>query len=232
MKKNNKTFIFTVLGILTLVVTLVMILKPAPAGLSIEIRRTRHEEIISEISKPEIEVKDEPLTFEIIETLEPLEPFLSEPLEPLEQKEYIGRQPPPGYMEPIPNEHLTQHVHRDTYQSNIVIILEELRNLLFNDKKWFDFDGASNAHIAQYIIYAILTYYDGDVPCNYYTDLFYHEDGYKDIHSPQNGTTMQFEVQTHGDKPLNICLDMSNIQIRVEEGIKQRNPDCKLGCCE
>jgi hypothetical protein len=63
------------------------------------------------------------------------------------------------------------------------------------------------------LVYAILTYYDGDVPCDYYVNKE------EDMHNIHPKTTTIFEVQMHGDRPLNICLDTYNYKIYVEEGI-------------
>jgi hypothetical protein len=66
------------------------------------------------------------------------------------------------------------------------------------------------------LIYAILTYYEGDVPCDYYVNKE------EDMHNIHPKTTTIFEVQMHGDKPLNICLDLYNYKIYVEEGIVEK----------
>jgi len=77
-----------------------------------------------------------------------------------------------------------------------------------------------------FLVYAILTYYDGNVPYDYYINLD------EDIHNRHPSSSVIFEVQTHGERPLNICIDMYNYRIRVDEGMKQKNPNCEQGCCD
>ena len=152
----------------------------------------------------------------------------------IEQPLYIGRQPPVDYVEferDVNDRHSFQIEYKDTYQSNIVIILNELLEINIDDYKWFNYNPKpTEAHYntAQFVCYAILTYYDGNVPCDYFVNFDYGEN--EDAHSPQNGS-MQFEVQTHGDKPLNISLDLYNYKIHVEEGVKKKNAACIFSCC-
>ncbi|MDR0220366.1 MAG: hypothetical protein LBI54_03050 [Lachnospiraceae bacterium] len=156
---------------------------------------------------------------------EPVENGEDEPNEEAddaEQPKYIGRQPPKGYVEPESLEYKAQWMlkYKDTYQSNIVVILDDLFETDHTDYAWFHPTAGAplgaTANIFNFLAYAILTYYDGDVPCDYY---FYLEE---DCHNMHPNSTKIFEVQTHGDRPLNICLDMYNYKIRVEEGIVER----------
>ena len=147
----------------------------------------------------------------------------------VEKKEYIGRQPPEGYVEPVANDHRQlefQLALKDTYQSNIVIILDDLYRIGYDDGTWIGLDMYEWLHLLSefspfgygdtifFLVYAILTYYDGNVLYDYYINLE------EDIHNSHPGSSSIFEVQTHGERPLNICLDLYNIKIRVEEGIK------------
>ena len=156
------------------------------------------------------------------------------------EKEYIGRQPPEGYSEPEYHDPRFefQLAFKDTYQSNIVIIPEEIYINCFDDNmNWIGFVNYEWLHLLSdysfnygdtvfFVAYGILTYYDGDVPYDYYVNLD------EDIHNSHPISSVIFEVQTHGERPLNICLDLYNIKIRVEEGIKQKNPNCEQGCCD
>jgi hypothetical protein len=136
-----------------------------------------------------------------------------------DQPQYIGRQPPEGYVEPEgDSRHAFQLEYKDTYQSNIVVMWEEIWDIDYRDYAWFHpayHIGPSTSGVGayQFLVYAILTYYDGDVPCDYYVSFR------EDVHNRHPGSSMIFEVQTHGERPLNICLDMYNYKIRVEEGI-------------
>ena len=134
------------------------------------------------------------------------------------QSLYIGRQID-GYVEPsgnslYPNHH--QLEYKDTYQSNIVIVVEEIYDLDIHEYEWFHTQDKyiQWQTVYQFICYAILTYYDGNVPCDYYVSI---EEGGHNNHSE---STMIFEVQAYSEKPLNICLDTYNYKIYVEEGIK------------
>lgn len=135
---------------------------------------------------------------------------------------YIGRQPPDDYVEPEsldPRQIESQLALKDTYQSNIVIIPEELLSIDIDDFEWFhptsEYGIFSYGYTVQFVCYAILTYYDGEVPCDYYVDLE------NDRHNRHSDSAQIFEIQTHGEKPLNIGIDMYNYKIRVEEGIKK-----------
>ena len=143
---------------------------------------------------------------------------------------YIGRQPPEGYVPPEGGDRIPhQFALRNTYQSNIVIIEKDIYMLDIDLYEWFHltvFNLTASYKISQWVCYAILTYFNGNVPYNYYVNLD------EDIHNSQLESSMIFEVQTHGERPLNICLDMYNYKIRVEEGVKQKNPKCKQGCCD
>ena len=151
------------------------------------------------------------------------------------QIQYIGRQPPEGYVEPRTEDlHIKnskfQLEYRDTYQSNIVILVDELWSIDIDLFDWYKYEfkpAGAYKPILQFICYAILTYFDGNVPYDFYVNLYDEED----IHNNHPESTMIFEVQTHGKRPLNICLDMYNYKIYVEEGVKQKNPKCKQGCC-
>ena len=156
-----------------------------------------------------------------------------------EELKYIGRQIR-DYEEPqTENIHIrvieSQLRYRNTYQSNIVIVLDDIAHTNIDGYEWFDYAPKPTSAFhkaAQFVCYAILTYYDGKVPCDYYVNLEedkYNENG--DIHNGHPQSSMIFEVQTHGDKPLNICLDMYNYKIRVDEGVSKESPDCKFGCC-
>ena len=150
-----------------------------------------------------------------------------------EQTKYMGRQIE-NYEEPQ-TENLYARIfesqlrYRNTYQSNIVIVPQDIAFTDTDGYEWFDYDPKPHAYheTAQFVCYAIFTYYDGKVPCGYYTN--FNES--IDIHNGHSQSSMIFEVQTHGDKPLNICLDMYNYKIRVDEGVAKKNPNCKYGCC-
>jgi hypothetical protein len=139
-----------------------------------------------------------------------------------EKPKYIGRQPPEGYVGPEGLEYRGRWMveYKDTYQSNIVVILGELFETDHTDYAWFHPTSGdplgTTAEIYDFVAYAILTYYDGDVPCDY---SFYLEE---DCHNMHPDSTWIFEIQTHGDRPLNICLDTYNYKIYVEEGIVER----------
>jgi hypothetical protein len=135
--------------------------------------------------------------------------------------QYIGRQPPKGYVEPEGDKNYVPRLleYKDTYQSNIVVILDDLFETDHTDYVWFHPTSDAldaDAEIFDFVAYAILTYYDGDVPCDYSFKLE------EDCHNMHPETTWIFEIQTHGDKPLNICLDTYNYKIYVEEGIVER----------
>ena len=139
------------------------------------------------------------------------------------QSRYIGRQIE-GYVEPFidpefvfPQKHRL-YAYKDTYQSNIVVVMEDIARTDINEHEWFyvyDIYPAGWQEIYQFLCYAILTYYDGDVPYDYYISL---ENG---RHNNHPKTMTIFEVQTYGERPLNIYLDTFNYKIRVEEGLKK-----------
>ena len=153
-----------------------------------------------------------------------------------EQPKYIGRQIE-NYVEPQ-TENLHTRIHefqleyRDTYQSNIVIVPQDIHSTDVNGYEWFHYEPKSHAYQngAQFVCYAIFTYYDGKVPCDYYVN-FNDDDENIDIHNSHPQSSMICEVQTHGDKPLNICLDLYNYKIRVDEGVAKKNALCKRDCC-
>jgi hypothetical protein len=134
-----------------------------------------------------------------------------------EQPQYIGRQPTEGYVEPESGDDRFLK-YKDTYQSNIVVIVEEIWSTDYRDYAWFHPTAGAprgaTAEIFDFVAYAILTYYDGDVPCDYSFKLE------EDCRNMTNSKI--FEIQTHGERPLNICLDMYNWKICVEEGIVER----------
>ncbi|MCL2717793.1 MAG: hypothetical protein FWE14_03315 [Lachnospiraceae bacterium] len=150
-----------------------------------------------------------------------------------EQPIFIGRQPPIDYVEPEsldPRQFEFQLALKDTYQSNIVIIPEEISMLHLGDHEWIhllsEFSPFNYGDTVLFVVYAILTYYDGNVPYDYYVHLK------EDTHNRHPESATIFEVQTHGERPLNICIDMYNYRIRVDEGMKQKNPNCIQGCCD
>ncbi|MCL2051340.1 MAG: hypothetical protein FWG91_06410 [Lachnospiraceae bacterium] len=138
------------------------------------------------------------------------------------EKVYIGRQPPEDYVEPEsndPRQFEFQLALKDTYQSNVVIIVNELHNIDYEKYDWFNYTSEltpySYGEAVQFVVYAILTYFDGNVPYEYYVNLD------EDIHNRHPDSATILEVQTYGERPLNICIDMYNYRIRVEEGIKK-----------
>lgn len=176
----------------------------------------------------------EPEKSSMLETVQESEetpkPVIEDAITPAEQSEYIGKQPPDGYVEPKESDRYPHQIeYKDTYQSNIVVIQEEVWAMDFDNYNWYNYS-PKPAHVYtgvhEFISYAILTYYDGKIPCNYFVAL---DD---DFHNMHFDSTMIFEVQTHGEKPLNICLDTYNFKIRVEEGIKKKNLNCNYGCCD
>jgi hypothetical protein len=177
---------------------------------------------------------EEPEKSDIQETVEETEEIVSGGLEEnsedkpnekeeeehsLEQTKYIGRQPPEGYVEPEgSSRHAFQLEYKDTYQSNIVVMWEEIWDIDYRDYAWFHpayHKGPNTSGVGayQFLVYAILAYYDGDVPCDYYFNFR------EDVHNRHPYSSVIYEVQMHGDRPLNICLDTYNYKIRVEEGI-------------
>lgn len=154
----------------------------------------------------------------------------------VDRPQFIGRQPPADYVEPEGGGDRYDHhlAYKDTYHSNIVVIPEDIWGMDFEMCEWFHpINNHGSWHeIHQFICYAILTYYDSNVPHDYYVTLTDYDTLTDDIHNQHLSSTLIFEVQTHGKKPINICLDMYNFKINVEEGIKQKNHDCKQGCCD
>jgi hypothetical protein len=161
-----------------------------------------------------------------------------------DQPKYIGRQPPADYVEPTYMDDIKDDGRRedeeymawynaefksyldqkDAFESNIVIIGEEIGPETFESYKWFqyspeDFVVGTYYNDLMWVAYAIITYYDGDVPCDYYVGL---DSIYNKVYQ-EEGTDIYhiFEVQTYGERPLHIRLDVFNYKIRVEEGIKK-----------
>jgi hypothetical protein len=190
-------------------------------NVSEEIEKLEAESPIS--SKNETEQVEEENPQSIIDTTEQIEDLsYEEDEESSEQPTYIGRTPPANYVEPEsldPSQIESQLALKDTYQSNIVIIPEELLSIDINDYEWYhptsEYGVFSYGYTVHFVCYAILTYYDGEVPCDYYVDLE------NDKHNRHYDSAKIFEMQTYGEKPLNICIDMYNYKIRVEEGIKK-----------
>jgi len=168
-----------------------------------------------------------------------------------EQAEYIGRQPPEGYIEPTyldyyseeqrenkaymeyEKEYWSDHIAlKDAFQSNIIIIFDDFYPEAFKGYEWFKYSEENNSNDLMWISYAILTYYDGNVPYDYYIipDDIYNK--FYDKAFPNNSMYRIFDVQTHGERPLHINIDTFNYKIRVEEGIQRKNPNCGQGCCD
>jgi hypothetical protein len=152
---------------------------------------------------------------------------------------YIGKQPPEGYIEPTHldkiekylnnkefmdeyNDHFKLYIElKDAFQSNIIFINRNFA-IDFEDHEWFKHlpqEGEQYYGIYRWICYAILTYFDGDVPCDFHVT----PESIYNIVYPNESTDLYhiFEVQTYGERPLHIRMDQFNKKIRVEEGIKK-----------
>ena len=227
----RKSFMFMILATIAVVVLLILVVPSTPKATE-EILET---EIVAltEQDTEEISISEADIDESVQDTNESSE---TDAEKSSEQPKYMGRQIE-NYAEPqTENLHIRIHEfqleYRDTYQSNIVIVPQDIHLTNIDGYEWFDYDPKpTNAYyrLAQFVCYAIFTYYDGNVPCDYYVYLV--DDGHVDIHNSHFASTMIFEVQTHGKKPLNICLDTYNYKIRVDEGVAKKNPICKRGCC-
>jgi len=219
MLKNNKIFIVLFAIIIIIFLSFLLVFKPRHEGNKDEtniLESLQSTDEVSESNGDDLKQDIEDISDNLVK----------------EQPIFIGRQPPIGYVEPEsldPRQFEFQLALKDTYQSNIVIIPEEISMLHLGNHEWFHVTTIypeAYEKISQWACYAILTYYDDDVPFNYHTNLD------EDIHNVHPNVSTIFEVQTHGERPLNICLDTYNYKIRVEEGIKQKNPNCEQGCCD
>ena len=246
----RKPFVYIILAIVAVVALVMFVMIPSMPKETKEVPETEvavstgqdtEETAAPEPSKTDIDesVQDteKPSETDINAVQDTDKPNETDTQKSSEQSKYIGRQIE-NYVEPQTEDlylrlYEFQLEYRDTYQSNIVIVPEDIAHIDIDGYEWFDYDPKpTNAfhRTAQFVCYAIFTYYDGKVPCNYYANFDYGEK-MVDIHNGHKQSSMIYEVQTHGEKPLNICLDTYNYKIRVEEGIKKKNPDCKLGCC-
>ena len=161
-----------------------------------------------------------------------------------EELKYIGRQIE-GYVEPTNdwwtttgksdeefNEYYKAYIAlKDAFESNIVFDKKGF-GFELEDYEWFKClpkDGGWNFNDYLWICYAILTYYDGNVPCDYYVTP---DDVYNRVYLPDSTDIYHIcDAQLHGERSLHIRMDKFNYKIRVEEGVKRKNPNCTYGCC-
>ena len=222
MRKYIIFIVISVIGIITIFLLMVMFLKPVPIEMIFEI--TDIEKNIEEAEK---------------ETRKFME------ISPIEGPVHIGKQIE-DYIEPINewrndssfsdeefNEYYKNYFAvKDEFQSNIVIDLDAF-DFYFADYEWFKHlpEGGRPFHYNDFlwICYAIKTYFDGNVPHDYYVTS---DDIYNKIYLNDESTIFHiFDVQIHGERPLHIRMDKFNYKILVEEGVQRINSDCEQYCC-
>ncbi|MCL2051341.1 MAG: hypothetical protein FWG91_06415 [Lachnospiraceae bacterium] len=120
---------------------------------------------------------------------------------------------------------------KDEFESNIVILFPEdfFENIFsaagFDEYVWFEYTPTKDdlhgtlRNDYAWICYAILTYYDGEVPYNFHVSPESIYSKFYDKAFTDNSMYRIFDVQIYGENPLHIRIDTFNYKIRVDEGI-------------
>ncbi|MCL2051338.1 MAG: hypothetical protein FWG91_06400 [Lachnospiraceae bacterium] len=118
---------------------------------------------------------------------------------------------------------------KDEFESNIAIhnpeefFREYFPNLEFDEYGWFKHSPSNdelygilrNDYV--WICYAILMFFDEDVPYDFYVAP---ENIYNKVFISEDSEIYHiFDVQIYGENPLHIRIDTFNYKIRVDEGI-------------
>jgi len=241
MFTNKKIFIISLVLIITIVFIglLFIIFRPTE-------KINTDESNVAEIMQDNIDIDSIQEINEITESKEQIEPriFIGRQVEDYIEPTYLDNmgvkvqaltdEEYEEYLEDFIERNKERIAQKDAFQSNIIVLFEDdYYPESFKNYEWFKYSPENVRGIYLndliWISYALKTYYDGNVPYDYYISL---EDIFNQIYiADSTSIYFAFEAQTHGERPLHIRIDRFNYKIRVEEGVKRKNLECEKVCC-